>query len=291
MTPDQKFSTGLPAHNLTEKFSRDVLGIKFPFPSGRLVLRGKDAGWNISNNGDSVSFEQDSSSSPDFLALRDRVGKLVSRYPVLNSIFTLTTPVYADAKPYTICTIPTVSKLNAFSSDLFHNLPLAGIELVQTNDTKETPVATYVNHLMNKQLPVSSDPDLFIHDMLCHWLGAVTTEKKEFDVFKTLITEGDQVREQYGDDIQQSYIARLGLAFDIFSGSGRPAERYTLLHDSLSILGMDYKHLKGESIAVPMPTEILATSKQIAATIQTHNYNLNRNNYYRGINGRLSQAQ
>jgi hypothetical protein len=261
--------------------------VESPFlHSSKLVVDGKPTGWSINNDGSVVTLSNIESRDP--LELWREIPKTVKDYPILGKLFTFTRPYYFETEP-TLCTFPTVSTANALSREVFSGLSTAGIELVQTRDVGNTPVVEYVDHLVNNRLAVSWDPETNIHDLLAHWLGAVTTEKREFEVFKALAA----ARDHYSGDAKTKYLTALGSAFDSFSGFILPSPFFMLekpVHYNLPDVCL-------HRIQRDCP-EALSRSTQIVDTFDTENAPLirslgkrgTRSTHYEEVVKRLRQA-
>jgi hypothetical protein len=187
--------------------------VESPFlHSSKLVVDGNPTGWSINNDGILITLSRDSMmSDPDRLDPWRDIPKKAKDYPVVGNVFTTS----HSPERYTL---PTVATANALCRDVFRGLSTAGIKLVQTRDVGNTPVVDYVNNLVNNRLVVSLDPKTYLHDLLAHWLGAATTEKREFEVFKALVAESDFIGSTYGEKVKTKYIETLGHGFDVFSG-------------------------------------------------------------------------
>lgn len=266
-----------------------------PFPTGRLKIKGKDSGWDIHNDGVIIRFIEDPTGSNvyDPLSLQRPIKDLLERFPIFENIFTFDHRSSEYRKPRTF-TLPTVPTLNAFSQDVFYGLPTAGIQLVQSRPEKEepdgkTPMALYIDTLMERRLAASSNPELYNHDILFHALGAQTIGDSEFDPFLALGKEQDHIGEIYGDAVKASYIARLGRTFDLYTSLGPPSDGDTedLADFCLESLRVDLSSSPEDSISVRLPADVLTRSQQIVS--KYNNSYKARLEYYDEINRRLRQ--
>lgn len=264
-----------------------------PFQTGRILLAGTDIGWSAHNDGTLITLTRDEDCREDPLELRSNIDNLVSDAPVMGDLFTYNLSL-GDGP--TISTIPTIETLNAFGREIFAGLPTAGIELVQTapaieNDRGEAFVTHYVPRLRQRQQVASSHPKRHLHDLLFHFLGSRRIEEREFTVFEKLAQVGDTVGERFGAAVQTSYTARLGSAFDLFSGFTL-APNQTLPGESLHILSYDYTHLNTDVIAPPIPAQVLAKSRHIVEQYHkdpSTSTGGNRIEYYQEVAHRLRQ--
>lgn len=184
-----------------------------PFKDGSSFAEG----WRVRNDGTLITLTQESIIHGDPLELRRRVPDMADRFPVLGRIFTLTQPQYATTRPYTICTIPTVDTANAAIRATFAGLPTAGIELVQTPDLDETPVAEYVDHVMKRRLVAGAANELYLHDLFAHWVGTAALPEREFTVYQELVGDLDAVGAKFGEKTRKQYLNSLGRGFDTHS--------------------------------------------------------------------------
>jgi hypothetical protein len=258
--------------------------VESPFlHSSKLVVDGNPTGWSINNDGILITLSRDSMmSDPDRLDPWRDIPKKAKDYPVVGNVFTTS----HSPERYTL---PTVATANALCRDVFRGLSTAGIKLVQTRDVGNTPVVDYVNNLVNNRLSVSLDPETHIHDLFFHWLGAVTTEKREFEVFKALAA----ARDHYSGDAKTKYLTALGSAFDSFSGFILPSPFFMLekpVHYNLPDVCL-------HRIQRDCP-EALSRSTQIVDTFDTENAPLirslgkrgTRSTHYEEVVKRLRQA-
>lgn len=271
-----------------------------PFPDGtRLWYRGADAGWSIRNDGLCITLTQDPESSKDPFGLENYMNYMAETLPVYGDIYTFTPP--SREKPFAVCTLPTVTLQNAVNEALLGDLPTAGIKLVQTRDRDKTPVDSYVNHLFNLELVASGGQERYLHDLISHGPGAVTTHGRDFDAFRALVQQSDQIGDKYGNAVQKSYRTRLGHAFDSHSStimafvmdSEGSLERATLPYDCLEIMNIDSPKI------VALPKRVIKQSEQIINEIDTpdnplqrtvmKNNSSSRTPYYDEIRSRMRQ--
>lgn len=272
-----------------------------PFQNGKFLDHGEETGWGIQNDGVLIRFTKESPTAgdPPYRLSRD-IRTLVNGYPVFDHIFQhfygSPGPDNEQAEYYTIPSVPT---LNTFRREVFDGLPVAGIDLVQTrkrneNEFGETPVLPYVDKLVpGRKLVASSQQGTQLHDVLAHWLMAATTEDREFVVFENLDRQSTNIRRRFGKDVYRSYRARLGSAFDSFSGTGTLTTEDTLPDVCLEELTYNYRPKNVVIMATPIPEPVLEASRQI---IQVYNRNdvnsigQTRDEYYGEIKNRLRQT-
>jgi hypothetical protein len=67
---------------------------------------------------------------------------------------------------------------------------------------------------MHNRLVASSNPELHLHDVLTHGLGASIIWEADLQAFKDLYQYGERVGQQYGPTVQERYETALADAFD-----------------------------------------------------------------------------
>jgi hypothetical protein len=180
-----------------------------------------------------------------------------------------------------------VTTANRLSKEVFEGLPVAGIELVQTNNTGEVPLTEYLNYLMSGKMPVSRGYPMYRHDLFDHWLGAATIKDREFEVFKALCGEIGPVGLNFGRNTQIDYMKSLGTAFDYFSGGIFDHRTRSFQGDGWSLPGQCLAQLRG--------SEVYSQSEQIVAGFDTADNPLLRtagnSEYYGKVFKRLKQPK
>lgn len=190
-----------------------------PFPDGQpLIVDGVTYDWHVQNDGQLITFTH-GFRYPDPFDLLYCIQEFVETCPAARDIVSCRWVKREFQTGMYVSRVPTIETVNRFSEYLLRDLPTAGIKLLQTraeeeSDEGETDYKAYLELLMHNRLVASSNPELHLHDVLTHGLGASIIWEADLQAFKDLYQYGERVGQQYGPTVQERYETALADAFD-----------------------------------------------------------------------------